>query len=85
MEPYMMEGGAGVNLFGGLVGTGPGAGMSLMFVMTALAGIAVGLGAYLIPTVRDVEDILPDHKAEIATDVPPDGGVPEENGEGVYG
>jgi MFS family permease len=66
MEPYMMEGGRGAALFGKLVGTGPGAGMSLMFIFVALLGISVCLGAYFIPIVRNVEDILPDHGAEIS-------------------
>jgi DHA3 family macrolide efflux protein-like MFS transporter len=62
MEPAMSQGGTLAGLFGGLVGTGPGSGMSLLFVFTALAGLAVVLGAYLIPIVRDVEEILPDHE-----------------------
>jgi DHA3 family macrolide efflux protein-like MFS transporter len=62
MEPAMQAGGGLAGLFGGLVGTGPGAGMSLLFVFTALAGLVVILGAYLIPMVRDVEDLLPDHE-----------------------
>jgi DHA3 family macrolide efflux protein-like MFS transporter len=62
MEPAMQVGGGLAGLFGGLVGTGPGAGMSLLFVFTALAGLVVVLGAYFIPIVRDVEDILPDHE-----------------------
>ncbi len=62
MEPAMAEGGALVGVFGGLVGTDTGAGMSLMFVLSALVGLAVVLGAYLIPSVRNVEDILPDHE-----------------------
>jgi DHA3 family macrolide efflux protein-like MFS transporter len=63
MEPAMKAGGGLAGLFGGLVGTGPGAGMSLLFVFAALAGLVVVLGAYSIPMVRDVEDILPDHEA----------------------
>jgi hypothetical protein len=43
--------------------------MSLMFIFTALVGLSIGLGAYLIPMVRDVEDLLPDHEAEIAEEV----------------
>ncbi|MEJ2211893.1 MAG: MFS transporter, partial [Anaerolineae bacterium] len=62
MEPAMGQGGALAGTFGRLVGTGPGAGMSLLFVLTALAGLAVMAGAYFIPMVRNVEDILPDHE-----------------------
>ena len=61
MEPAMSEGGALVGVFGGLVGTGAGSGMSLLFIFSALAGLSVVLVAYLIPIVRNVEDLLPDH------------------------
>ena len=45
------------------VGTGSGAGMGLMFVISGILGIGVGLGGYLFPAVRNVERILPDHDA----------------------
>ena len=35
-----------------------------MFVITGILGMMVGFGGYLFPTVRNVEDILPDHDAE---------------------
>ena len=62
-EPAMMAGGSLVSSFGSLVGTGSGAGMSLMFVLTGVFGGFVGLVGYLFPAVRDVEEILPDHDA----------------------
>ncbi len=66
-EPAMAEGGALVSTLGWLVGTGPGAGMGLMFVITAILGTFVGLAGYLFPAVRNVEDIMPDHdEAEVA-------------------
>jgi DHA3 family macrolide efflux protein-like MFS transporter len=52
--------------FGGLVGTGPGAGMSVMFVISGILGAFVGLAGYLVPVVRNAEDILPDHEAKAA-------------------
>ena len=64
-EPAMMSGGSWVPLFGWLVGTGPGAGMSLMFVFAGALGMLVGLGGYTIPIVRNVEDILPDQVVEV--------------------
>jgi len=64
-EPLMMQGGSWVPLFSWLVGTGPGAGMSLMFVIAGALGMLVGLGGYAFPTVRNVEDILPDHVVEV--------------------
>ena len=49
-----------VERFGGLVGTGPGAGMGLMFVCTWILGVSVSLLFYAIPAIRRVEDELPD-------------------------
>ncbi|MBN1966543.1 MAG: MFS transporter [Anaerolineae bacterium] len=61
-EPAMQPGGALANAFGGLVGTGPGAGMGLMFLCTCLLGLIVSLGGYAIPSLRRVESDLPDHE-----------------------
>lgn len=66
-EPAMMPGGSLAPLFSELVGTGPGAGMSLMFVIAGALGILIGLGGYAFRVVRNVEDILPDYQSE---DVP---------------
>jgi DHA3 family macrolide efflux protein-like MFS transporter len=46
------------------VGTGPGAGMALMFVIAGILGALVGLGGYAFRGVREAEDILPDHDTE---------------------
>ncbi len=61
--PAMMPGGALTPFFGWLVGTGPGAGMSLMFVFTGTLGTTVSIGAYAVRSIRNVEDILQDHDA----------------------
>ncbi|OQA92797.1 MAG: hypothetical protein BWY25_03168 [Chloroflexi bacterium ADurb.Bin222] len=63
-EPAMREGGAWAPLFGKLVGTGPGAGIGLMFFIFGLAALAVGLGGYLFPVIRDAETLIPDHDSE---------------------
>jgi DHA3 family macrolide efflux protein-like MFS transporter len=63
-EPAMMEGGSLVPLLGGLVGTGPGAGMAAIFLITGALGIFSGVVGYLVPMVRNVEELLPDHEAE---------------------
>lgn len=65
-EPAMMPGGSLATIFRGVVGTGPGAGMSLIFVITGVLGTLVGLGGYAFRVVRNAEDILPDHDAEVA-------------------
>jgi len=63
MEPAMMPGGSLASVFGWLVGTGPGAGMALIFIFAGLIGALTGLGGLLIDAVRNVEDIVPDHDA----------------------
>lgn len=60
-EPAMAEGGVLVDLFGGLVGVGPGAGIGLMFVASGLIGAVTSLLGYLVPAIREVETRLPDH------------------------
>ena len=60
-EPAMMPGGNLSPIFGSLIGTGPGTGIAIMFLITGIAGAFVGFGAYTIHAIRDVEDILPDH------------------------
>ncbi|UCE29898.1 MAG: MFS transporter [Candidatus Bathyarchaeota archaeon] len=64
-EPAMMPEGSWAPLIGWLVGTGPGAGMSLMFVIAGALGMLVGLAGYAFSAVRNVEDILSDHVVEV--------------------
>jgi MFS transporter, DHA3 family, macrolide efflux protein len=59
-EPAMAAGGTLAPVFGGLVGTGPGAGMSLLILLSAVIGLLVPTMSYLIPAFRNVEDIIPD-------------------------
>ncbi|MCC6601558.1 MAG: MFS transporter [Anaerolineae bacterium] len=61
LEPAMQPGSALANSLGWLVGTGPGAGMGLMFVATAVLGSLMSLSGYLLPDVREVETRLPDY------------------------
>jgi hypothetical protein len=48
-------------IFGGLVGSGPGAGMSLLILLAAIIGIIVPALSYAIPAFRNVEDLIPDN------------------------
>jgi MFS family permease len=66
-EPAMMPGGSLADLFGPLVGTGPGAGMALMFAITAVLGTAMSLSGYLFPAVRHIEGDLPDYERDVPT------------------
>jgi MFS family permease len=61
-EPAMASGGA-LLFLGWLVGTGPGAGIALMFICTGVFGMLMSLSGYLFRAVRQVEDDLPDHDA----------------------
>lgn len=62
LEPGMANEGSGMfKLFSPLVGTGPGSGMAILFVIGGLLILAVGLVGFSIPQIRNVEDILPDH------------------------
>lgn len=69
MEPAMRDGGALTGLFGGLVGVGPGAGMALIIALSGLGAAAVALSAYLVPAIRNAEDILPDHDVKTAVEL----------------
>ncbi len=60
-EPAMQTNSGLSQMFSGLVGTGPGAGMSLIFIFSGLMAMMVGIGGYFIPMIRNVETILPDH------------------------
>jgi DHA3 family macrolide efflux protein-like MFS transporter len=70
-EPAMQEGGSLADTFGWLVGTGDGAGMSLILVFCGLAVALVAIIGYSVRVVRDAEDILPDYDA-----IPEEAAVP---------
>ena len=65
-EPAMAVGGPLSEVFGWLVGEGPGAGIALMFVCTSLLGMTMSLSGYLFRSVRDVEIDVPDHAVKVA-------------------
>jgi DHA3 family macrolide efflux protein-like MFS transporter len=62
-EPAMTTGNWLAPALGWMVGTGAGAGMALMFVLTGVLSALAGVGGYLFPVVRNAEGILPDHDA----------------------
>ncbi|MCI0549801.1 MAG: MFS transporter [Anaerolineae bacterium] len=69
-EPAMAEGGPLANIFGWLVGVGPGSGFGLMILLCGIGGTLIGLSGYLIPAIRNVDQFLPDY-----TPLPPLGMV----------
>jgi hypothetical protein len=63
-EPAMMPGGILAPVFGYFIGTGPGAGMSLLFILTGILIAGLAPFGLAIPAIRDVETLLPDYAAE---------------------
>jgi predicted MFS family arabinose efflux permease len=62
-EPGLAPGGVLVPIFGGVVGTGPGAGMAALFLISGAICVIIGAAGFLVRKVRDVGSIVPDHDA----------------------
>jgi len=65
LEPAMMPGGILAPIFGGLVGTGQGAGMALLFILTGVLITGLTPIGLAIPAIRDAETLLPDYDAAV--------------------
>jgi DHA3 family macrolide efflux protein-like MFS transporter len=64
-EPAMLDSTSALgSIFGPLVGNQTGSGMSLIFLITGVLGVVGALSGYLIPAIRNVEDIMPDHEQD---------------------
>ncbi len=61
MEPAMQTSSGLANIFGPVFGTGPGAGMGLLMFFAGLSAALVGAIGYFLPSIRNADDILPDH------------------------
>ena len=61
-EPAMGTGGTLANMFGWLVGTGPGSGFGLLILLCGIGGALIGITGYLIPSIRDIDTLLPDFR-----------------------
>jgi len=59
-EPAMLPGGSMANVFGDLIGVGPGRGIALMFVLSGLIYVLIALIILINPRIRRVESELPD-------------------------
>lgn len=62
-EPAMQPGGSLAQFFGGILGTGSGSGMALLYILTSLGLVLIGVGGYAFMGLRQVEEIVPDHDA----------------------
>ncbi len=60
LEPLLQPNGALAGRVGRIIGVGPGRGIALLFILTALLPIGAAIAGYLWPAVRDVERGLPD-------------------------
>jgi MFS family permease len=61
-EPAMRSGGVLAQIFGRLVGTGPGSGMAVQFLLAGICYMLIVLATHtFFPVIRNLEDILPDH------------------------
>jgi hypothetical protein len=82
-EPAMQSSSGLSSAFGWFVGTGTGAGMALQYAISGAGWLVIILLACFIPTIWNVEDLLPDHeqleKASRATaqpqETPAPGGI----------
>jgi MFS transporter, DHA3 family, macrolide efflux protein len=61
MEPAAQPGGWVATTFGWAVGTGPGSGMAVIMIFFGVLTILSLLAGFVIPQIRDMESILPDH------------------------
>jgi hypothetical protein len=67
-EPAMLAGGALTPLFGQLIGIGPGAGMSVLFILTGILIFGLAPLGFVIRAVWETETLLPDYAAAAAQD-----------------
>jgi DHA3 family macrolide efflux protein-like MFS transporter len=61
MEPAMHSGGWLSRWFGWMTGSSPGSGMAVMMVLFGILTILALLSGYILPRIRNLETILPDH------------------------
>jgi MFS family permease len=63
-QPLMNDGGLLAESIGHIIGSGPGRGTGLLFILLGLFTFVVSTAAYSYPRLRFVEDELPDHIAD---------------------
>jgi DHA3 family macrolide efflux protein-like MFS transporter len=67
-EPSMMPDGVLAPILGNVLGTGPGVGMSLMFILMGILMLGLTAIGFTIPAIRDAEHLLPDIDVVAITD-----------------
>jgi len=66
LEPAMATQTGLSRVFGRIVGTGPGAGMAVLFAVTAVLGVLTCLAASMCRPIREIDRLLPDRAQETA-------------------
>lgn len=64
-EPAMRSGTGLATVFSPVTGTGPGTGMAVMYLLSTVGASVVTLTGFLVPRLRNLERLLPDHDAEV--------------------
>ena len=67
-EPALADGGVLAGTIGELIGTGPGRGIGLIFVLTGIGMVVVAAVTYARPHIRDLERDLPDMVGDLVPD-----------------
>ncbi|MGF1676336.1 MAG: MFS transporter, partial [Rivularia sp. (in: cyanobacteria)] len=64
-EPAMQPNGSLAPILGSIFGTGDGAGIAVIYVTACFLMLIVGIGGYFFPSLRNVEELLPDCDIEL--------------------
>jgi hypothetical protein len=62
LEPMMKTQSNGIaHLLQPTFGSGPGSGMAVLLFICGIGGVLTGISGYFFQSIRDAEDLLPDH------------------------
>ncbi len=69
-EPWLAVGGELAGSVGSIIGTGPGRGIAFMFVVMGFGTLLLAVVAYSTPSIRNLEDELPDMVPDEPGEIP---------------
>jgi MFS transporter, DHA3 family, macrolide efflux protein len=76
LEPAMRPNGWLAPVFGPITGTGPGAGIAVLFIVSGVGAVVLALIGFLAPTIRHAEALLPDGGGETQPSATTPGAAP---------